>query len=150
MFNIFLLILKFVFLALLYLFLLLILRAIYKDVAPAKVSKTARFNAVKTKKAKPSAPRLVVLESPKDKAGKVFTIQDDVVMGRSPKSDIFLNDSFASHKHARITKAGDNYYLEDLGSTNGTFLDEEKIKKAVPLNLGDRIRIGKTILEFIE
>lgn len=150
MFNIFLLILKFVFLAILYLFLLLTLRVIYKDVAPVKMSKTARFKAVKAKKAKSSAPRLIVLESPKDEPGKIFTIQDDVVVGRSPKGGIVLNDSFASHKHAKITKAGDQYYLEDLGSTNGTFLGEEKIKKATPLSLGDRIKIGKTILEFIE
>ncbi|MEW6189304.1 MAG: FHA domain-containing protein [Actinomycetota bacterium] len=132
MFNLVLLLLKYIFVGLLYLFLLFIVVVIYKDIS-----------------AKSLHPRLIVLEGSAE-IGKVFPLRDGLTIGRSPDNDIVLANSFVSHIHARILEKDGAYLIEDLNSTNGTFLREKRISKPAQLKSGDRIRIGKTLLEFVE
>ena len=71
-----------------------------------------------------------------------------VLIGRGNDAAIRLDDDYVSTRHARIVASGDQWYVEDLGSTNGTYLGPQRITQPVPIDLGSQIRIGKTILEL--
>lgn len=155
MFNLILWILKLFFLALLYLFLIYLLRLVFKDLSLSTQAEEAPLLKPSGKTAPSPGPgyeveaRLVVLEGPLE-AGKTFYLGKETLMGRSSQSDLELKDNFVSLDHARVFKDQDKFILEDLGSTNGTFLGEEKLGKPRPLKTGDRIRVGQTVLEFLE
>jgi len=75
--------------------------------------------------------------------GKTFPLQSlSVDIGRDPSSDVVLTDSEVSRKHARITREDGNYYLEDLGSANHTYLNGKLVSKKQRLKVGDEIRLG--------
>lgn len=145
MINVVLLLLKWVFLGLLYIFLIISLFIIYKDL---KQKGTAP--AAESEEEAESYPRLVVLESPGEKTGETFLIRGEAVLGRTSECDVIISDVSVSHKHARISKSGRGFMLEDLGSTNGTLLNNRKIDRLIPVKSGDTIKIGKTTFEFFE
>ena len=66
----------------------------------------------------------------------------------SPLAAIRLDDDYVSTRHARIASSGDQWFVEDLGSTNGTYVGNSRISQATAIQLGTQIRIGKTILEL--
>ncbi len=84
--------------------------------------------------------------------GKIVSIEplekSEVVVGRSPICDIIINQRTISSKHFHIVKNGESYYIEDMGSTNGTYLNNKRIKSSVKLVEGDIIAIGKYKLAF--
>ena len=71
-----------------------------------------------------------------------------VLIGRAHDSTVVLTDDYASTRHARITQTEGRWFLEDLGSTNGTYLGQHKVDSPVPLEPGVPVRIGKTVLEL--
>ena len=71
-----------------------------------------------------------------------------VLIGRNPECTLVLDDEFASGRHARIIRAEDGWYVEDLGSTNGTFLGQYRVGDPVPVETGTAIRIGRTVIEL--
>lgn len=71
-----------------------------------------------------------------------------VLLGRADDSTLVLNDDYASGHHARFLPRDNDWYLEDLGSTNGTFLDHERVTTAVKVPLGTPVRVGKTVIEL--
>lgn len=71
-----------------------------------------------------------------------------ISIGRSPDSTLVLRDDFASTHHARLTPQGDGWVIEDLGSTNGTFVGRSRVRGTMPVTTGQPIRIGRTILEL--
>lgn len=71
-----------------------------------------------------------------------------VLLGRSPEATVPLGDDYASGRHARLFPQGSRWFLEDLGSTNGTFVGDQRLTRAVPLDAGTPFRIGKTVLEL--
>jgi pSer/pThr/pTyr-binding forkhead associated (FHA) protein len=71
-----------------------------------------------------------------------------VLIGRGNDAAIRLDDDYVSTRHARIVASGDQWYVEDLGSTNGTYLGSQRITQPTPIGLGSQVRIGKTILEL--
>jgi pSer/pThr/pTyr-binding forkhead associated (FHA) protein len=71
-----------------------------------------------------------------------------ILIGRGPDAAIRLDDDYVSTRHARIVASGDQWYVEDLGSTNGTYLDRGKVSGPTPVPLGVPIRIGRTSLEL--
>ncbi|HKZ70832.1 MAG TPA: FHA domain-containing protein [Anaerolineales bacterium] len=78
--------------------------------------------------------------------GKSFEMVKDVMtMGRDMSNDIVINDAEASRHHARLTKQGSSYVIEDLGSTNGTFVNSARLSTPRTLSAGDVIGIGETI-----
>lgn len=81
-----------------------------------------------------------------------FTIRDGATsLGRSSASDIVLkNDDYASGRHAQLTRHGGLLYVEDLGSTNGTFVNGRKTVGATPLRHGDNVRVGSTTFRYEE
>ncbi len=129
----------------LYLFIVLALRSLYIDLLPEK--RRARAAAPRVSRAvKAGRPHLRVV-SDRGKAGR-FELEGETVIGRGPECQLCLDDEFASQLHARIIKAGEAYLLEDLGSTNGTYVNGNRINYPVGLRHGDRISIGRTVLEF--
>ena len=81
-------------------------------------------------------------------AGAAYDLSDGALLGRGDQADIVLEDSFASSRHARLVPHGDVIVLEDLGSTNGTYLNDEPLRGPQPLHPGDRIRIGDSDFTF--
>lgn len=86
-------------------------------------------------------------EDPKENPQK-FNLEGEVVIGRSQEADIFLSDRRVSSRHARIYLKDDHFFLEDLGSTNGTFVNGLPIKAPYRLEIGDKIAIGPYVFFF--
>lgn len=80
--------------------------------------------------------------------GQDYTVTDNMVLGRKQTCHVVVDDPKSSREHTRIVKEGGMYYVQDLNSSNGTYLNEVRIDKS-PLVFGDKIRIGETILVFM-
>ena len=144
MINLALLVLKWVLLVLLYVFLFAAVVVVARDLkAPAS-------SAAKKKKPSASSARMVVLESPGVQAGETFFLEGGAVIGRSSESDIEIPDTSVSHQHASVYQDGKYFKVEDLGSKNGTYLNQEETTGPVRLKHGDVIKVGKTTFEFME
>jgi hypothetical protein len=149
--------LKFGFLAVLYLFLLWMARSALKDLrqggaAPAAYADDATGMHVASSglggDGAGGEPKLRVETAAGLKAGSAYSLADGAVLGRGEQADIRLEDTFASSQHARLAPHGEVIVLEDLGSTNGTYLNEEPLRGPQPLHPGDRIRIGDSQFTF--
>jgi len=88
-----------------------------------------------------------VATGPRELMGVTLPINGPVVIGRSPGADIVIGDDFVSGKHARLSPNGDGTVLEDLGSTNGTLLNGQRVAGAMMLRPGDAIDIGAVKLK---
>jgi pSer/pThr/pTyr-binding forkhead associated (FHA) protein len=71
-----------------------------------------------------------------------------ILIGRAEDSTLVLDDDYASTRHARLLQQGQEYFLEDLGSTNGTYLDRARVTTPTPVPIGVPIRIGRTVIEL--
>ena len=147
--------LKFAFIAVLYLFLLWVARSALKDLRAGQRGggrEVARADATSLYAAGGAngdlQPQLVVESAPGHESGLAYDIGDGAVLGRGDAAEIRLEDGFASSKHARLIRQGSVIVLEDLGSTNGTYLNEELLQGPQPLHPGDRIRIGDSDFTF--
>ena len=90
---------------------------------------------------------LEVVEPP-DQAGRAFNLQDELTVGRSPGCGVPTTyDAYSSTLHARLYRRGDQLMVEDLGSTNGTYVNSERIAKPTKLARGDLLQIGATVFE---
>jgi pSer/pThr/pTyr-binding forkhead associated (FHA) protein len=145
--------LKFGFLAVLYLFLLWISRSALKDLrrtaVPAYEDATGIHEAGAALESHGGQPRLRVESAPGLVGGSAYDLTHGVTLGRGPQSDIVLQDTYASSAHARLLPQGDAIVLEDLGSTNGTYLNGVPLSGPQPLHEGDRIRIGDSEFVFV-
>jgi hypothetical protein len=166
-------ILKFCLLALMYLFFFRVLRAVWAELTPPKVApappdrtrpRAPAPSAVpkppKPKKAprrtvvgaapNPHAPvvgRLVVVEPPESR-GIAYSLADEISVGRAPGCQVTIDDTFVSQVHARVFSREGNYLVEDLGSTNGTYVNSKKVSGAMIMQRGDRLQVGNTVLEL--
>jgi pSer/pThr/pTyr-binding forkhead associated (FHA) protein len=152
-------ILKFCFLALLYLFLFRVVRVVVKELrAPAPVPEQAGAppsvaplpTARPVKPAKGRGPgRLRILE-PAALEGESFALTDELTVGRGGGCGIVLaDDSFVSTVHARVFRRDGAVYVEDLGSRNGTLLNGEPLVQPAPLRRGDHVQFGHTVAEAV-
>jgi pSer/pThr/pTyr-binding forkhead associated (FHA) protein len=96
------------------------------------------------------SPRLQVVAAMGHEPGRTFDVGQGAIFGRSDGADIRVNDQFASSAHARIFDRAGYMYLEDMGSTNGTYLNGRQIKRAERLNMADTIRIGDSEYRYEE
>jgi pSer/pThr/pTyr-binding forkhead associated (FHA) protein len=160
--------LKFAFLAVLYLFLLWISRNALKDlrrtsaqttatpyapIGAADAEATGIHSASTQGRAADIAdldPRLVVERAPGHVPGMEYEVGDGAVMGRGEQAEIRLEDPFASSRHASLMRQGSMIVIEDLGSTNGTYLNEELLSGPQPLHAGDRVRIGDSEFTYMD
>jgi FHA domain len=169
--------LKFGFLAVLYLFLLWVARSALRDLrggaqrstagfgsewagsggahaagrgGPAGSDSTGLYSASTPVRSDLAgrAPRLVVARATGHEPGMIYDLDGDLVLGRGDRAEIRLEDPFASSRHAHIYAQAGTLVLEDLGSTNGTYLNEELLDTTPrPLHPGDHLRIGES--EFV-
>jgi FHA domain len=156
--------LKFGFLAVLYLFLLWVVRSALRDLrgrggggpgysgaAPGALPPDATgLHSASTLGRSDIAvrdPRLVVARATGHDPGMIYDLDGELVLGRGDHAEIRLEDPFASSRHARIYEQAGTIVLEDLRSTNGTYLNEELLDTPRPLHPGDHLRIGES--EFV-
>jgi FHA domain-containing protein len=145
--------LKFGFLAVLYLFLLWMARSALKDLRrgsePSYEDATGMHHATAgLSEGSEGSPRLRVANAAGLRAGSAYDLSDGALLGRGDSADIRLQDTFASSAHARLVPQGEVIVLEDLGSTNGTYLNGEPLRGPQPLHVGDSIRIGDSEFTF--
>ena len=146
--------LKLFFLALLYLFFFRVLRAVWAEVSAPPVPAPARGGAGAVAAGRATrggggkgSLRLKVVE-PAETRGTVYDLGDELTVGRASGCQIAIpDDTYVSQLHARIFRREGQVFVEDLGSTNGTFLNRKKVSAPVPVRRGDRLQIGKTVLE---
>jgi hypothetical protein len=154
--------LKFGFLAVLYLFLLWVARSALKDlrrgpgpVAAADDRPTADATSMYAAASGLAEldgefePRLLVERASGHETGTAYDLTTGATLGRGDV-EIQLEDPFASSRHARITLEGHVVVIEDLGSTNGTYLNEQPLSGPQPLHAGDRIRIGDSEFSYLQ
>jgi pSer/pThr/pTyr-binding forkhead associated (FHA) protein len=103
--------------------------------------------------AKPAKPgrgtaRVLVVTAGALKGTRLDLAAQQITLGRANDATLVLNDDYASSRHARIFPQDGQWIVEDLGSTNGTYLDRQKVTRPTPVPLGMPIRIGKTVLEL--
>jgi hypothetical protein len=137
----------------LYLFFLRVLRAVWAELRepkPAVVANPAApaaGPAVPVPPKQPSRSHLVVIE-PDEQRGRSYELLDELTVGRAAGCHIALDDRFVSQLHARMFRRDDQCFIEDLGSTNGTFLNDEKVTGPALLSKSDRVRIGSVVMEL--
>jgi pSer/pThr/pTyr-binding forkhead associated (FHA) protein len=95
-------------------------------------------------------PRLVVETSSSLEVGRVIPLAEGITIGRSEGAELSIADQFVSHMHARIMRRGAYHWVHDLGSTNGTFLNDRRIDSDAQLKVHDALRIGQTVLRYQE
>ena len=156
--------LQFGFLAVLYLFLLWVSRSALRDLRRSGGPRATAVGPVTTPGSDATGlyaasqpgndgvaeARLIVERAPGHTPGMEYDIGDGAVMGRGDQAEIRLEDPFASSRHARLLRQGGIIVLEDLGSTNGTYLNEELLTGPQPLHRGDRVRIGDSEFTFLD
>jgi hypothetical protein len=151
--------LKFGFLIILYLFLLWIARSALKDLRRGVTATehppdaTGMHPAVAGLAPDPleeTEPRLRVEQAMGMRSGDEYDLRAGAVLGRGGVADIKLDDPFASSRHAQISRQGDVLVIEDLNSTNGTYLNGDLLDGPQPLHAGDRIRIGDNEFSFVQ
>ncbi len=149
---------KIAYLAILWIFVLAAISVIRSDMFGARVPEGAR-NAASPRPGKPGKPnkppskrrgsptKVVVTAGPND--GATASLEHaPILIGRGTDAAIRLDDDYVSTRHARIAASGDQWFVEDLGSTNGTYIGTVRITQPTTLTLGTQVRIGKTILEL--
>jgi hypothetical protein len=115
--------------------------------APAIDTPSRRERKQRAKAAGGSAYRLIVLQPP-ERAGATYPLTDEMTIGRAPGCYVSVpNDTYASSLHARVYQADGLTFVEDLGSTNGTFVNGARISGATALRVGDRVQVGATLME---
>jgi hypothetical protein len=152
--------LKFGFLAVLYLFLLWVARSALRDLRgrgaagalpglapPPDATGLHSASTLGRSDIARRAPRLVVARATGHDPGMIYDLDGALVLGRGDHAEIRLEDPFASSRHARIYEQAGTLVLEDLHSTNGTYLNEELLDTPRPLHPGDHVRIGES--EFV-
>jgi pSer/pThr/pTyr-binding forkhead associated (FHA) protein len=147
-------ILKLFLLVLLYLFFLRVLRAVWTEVNVPRVAEgAAPAGKPKSRTRRParaarnSQPQLRALE-PSNLRGRSYPLDEEITLGRAAGCQVPLEDAYASQVHARVFQRDGQWYVEDLGSTNGTYLNRRRVAGPMVIKRRDRLQIGNTVLEL--
>ena len=124
---------KLAFIGVLYVFLWQVVRAVRVQLAGAGAAA--------------GVPELVLTQGTSP-SGTSYRVSGALIIGRSPDADVVLDDQYASDFHLRIGPRAGEIRLQDLGSTNGTFVNDARVEVPLGLHPGDRIRVGETIMEL--
>ncbi|HEX5366121.1 MAG TPA: FHA domain-containing protein [Acidimicrobiales bacterium] len=146
--------LKLFLLVLLYLFFLRVLRAVWTEVnvspvaeAPAAAPRPRGRARRGGRPIRASQPQLRALE-PANLRGQSFPLAEEVTLGRAAGCQVPLDDAYASQVHARVFQRDGQWYVEDLGSTNGTYLNRRRVAGPMVIKRRDKLQIGNTVLEL--
>jgi pSer/pThr/pTyr-binding forkhead associated (FHA) protein len=155
--------LKYLFLVVLYLFFVRVVRAVWTELReptpgtapaptpeePPRLRRRDRRAADRAEQeaAPADTPEQLEISHPPDRAGQRFQLGSELTVGRAPGCGVSLpEDTYVSSVHARVFRRDGELFVEDLGSTNGTFLNDRKVSAPVPLRNGDRLTIGRTTM----
>ena len=154
-------ILKLCLLALLYLFFLRVLRAVWTEVNPPKTaaapappvapgtarSRRAANRAAGRSRRKDVVPTRLVVVEPPARHGTEYALGPDMTVGRAQGCNLVFDEQYVSQVHTRIFSRDGSVFVEDLGSTNGTWVNGTRAVGQMPARLGDRIQIGNVVME---
>jgi len=151
-----LLVLKLCLLALLYLFFFRVVRAVWAELRPLPQipagATTPPVAAPTRKRRKESSEtvrtRQLVVREPVELSGKAWALAGEVSIGRAAGCQVTIDDTYASQIHARIFHRDNQWQIEDLGSTNGTWLNRHKVAGPMVIKPGDVVQIGNTVMEM--
>lgn len=138
MYNIFSLVFKYVFIVIIYLFILSIIRLIYLDIRGIDTTSLDHSTYLKLINRKETLPF---------KIQEYYILKDVNHLGRTNNNEIVIKDPYVSKNHLKLVKDEGNYYLEDLNSANGTYVNGDKLMDVIKLKNGDSIRVGQ--VEFL-
>ena len=151
-------IIRVAFLAVLWLFVIAAIGVVRTDLLGGPSATTRRGKARQAQAPRPGRParpprgrgsaRVLLVTAGALKGTSLDLSQQQITLGRANDATLVLNDDYASSRHARIFPQDGQWIVEDLGSTNGTYLDRQKVTRPMPVPLGVPIRIGKTVLEL--
>ncbi len=150
-------ILKLCLLALLYLFFFRVLRAVWTEIKGPKIAVPARrvrrearraAKPVKQKRPGRRAPAQLQVVEPAAQKGRSFALAEELTVGRAAGCQVTLDDTYASQIHARVFNRDGRLFVEDLGSTNGTYLNRKKVSGPMAMKRGDKLQVGNTVLEL--
>jgi pSer/pThr/pTyr-binding forkhead associated (FHA) protein len=151
---------RFAYLAILWIFVLSAISVIRSDMFGARIDSTPRADRQADRAARKASSRSKPAKRPRgapthvaivDGANEGETVSLDeapILIGRGSDAAIRLDDDYVSTRHARIASSGDQWFVEDLGSTNGTYIGSHRLTQPTTLQLGSKVRIGKTTLEL--
>lgn len=141
------------YLAVLWIFVLSAISVVRSDMFGARAPANGRPAPRKEKASKARPPRrgnptqIAVVSGPS--AGHTLSLDHaPIVIGRGADAQIILDDDYVSTRHARVAVSGDQWFVEDLGSTNGTYIGSVRITQPTAISVGTQVRIGKTVLEL--
>jgi pSer/pThr/pTyr-binding forkhead associated (FHA) protein len=160
-----LMLIRFAYLAILWIFVLSAISVVRSDMFGARVDSTPRAerkaqrqaerqaqrqtqrNGKPSRRARGAPTHVAVIDGAN--AGETVSLDDaPILIGRGADAAIRLDDDYVSTRHARIASSGDQWFVEDLGSTNGTYIGTQRLTQPTTLQLGSTVRIGKTTLEL--
>jgi FHA domain len=139
------------FLALLWLFVLSSVSVIRSDMFGERVDQASAARSAKPprpRKQRRGAPTRLVISEGTNAGVAVPLGSDPILLGRGADATIRLDDDYVSTRHARFVPHGDDWYVEDLGSTNGTYIGSQRITTPMVVSTGVQVRLGKTIAEL--
>ena len=143
------------YLVLLWVFVLGAIAVLRQDIFGTRIVRRVRGAARSRKRSRPATPRparsaptrLVVTQGPL--SGTTVPLGPSaIIIGRSPASTLVLDDDYASGRHARFFPQDGSWWVEDLGSTNGTFVGDRRLAQPVQLTTGTPVRVGQTVIEL--
>ena len=155
-----LMLIRFAYLAILWIFVLSAISVVRSDMFGARIDSTPRADRRAEKQARKQAAKAKPTRRPRGapthiaitegaNAGETISLDlAPLLIGRGSDAAIRLDDDYVSTRHARIASSGDQWFVEDLGSTNGTYLGTHRLTQPTTLQLGSKVRIGKTTLEL--
>ena len=140
---------KYGLLILVYLFIWRALRRVTRDVRTQSQGEGRRGRKEAAKDPGiPQTASIVVVHEPDGAKPRTFKLAASMIVGRAPECEIRLGDTYTSQQHARLFGRSGGWYVEDLGSTNGTFVNDERLGAPAQVRPGDRIRVGTTQMEL--
>lgn len=141
--------LKYGLLALLFLFLWRAMRWVVRGLSVESTASLPPVAGTVTGAAKGDpVPTTLVIHGPDGAKPRPIRLEAATTIGRAPECELRIEDTYASQEHARIFGRNGGWYVEDLGSTNGTFVNEQRLVAPALLQPGDRVRVGTTVLEL--
>jgi pSer/pThr/pTyr-binding forkhead associated (FHA) protein len=144
-------VLKLTLLALLYFFIYRAVRSVAVDLSGRRASagSTAEDRPAKPRAARGGrAPTALVLHAPDARRPQTVRLRDPLELGRAESCQVRLEDTYASQHHARLSSRDGSWFIEDLGSTNGTYVNDHRVQAPLEVHAGDVVRIGKTVMEL--
>jgi pSer/pThr/pTyr-binding forkhead associated (FHA) protein len=148
-------VLKLLCLALLYLFFLRVLRAVWAELRPPPPAPPPPPPAPPRRREPAPAGRgrrkgagHLVIVAPAEQKGRSFELNGELTVGRAAGCQVALEDNYVSQLHARVFARDGTVWVEDLGSTNGTYVNDRRVSAPLAVRRGDQLKVGSTVLEL--